>query len=108
MKEIEKKESLEYWSTQIEGWKKSGLTRQVYCEHEGINYKKFLYQLSRTRKIIKKPLVHFIEAPIQIRKEPSVLSGVEVRLPNGICIGLGEMSCSLLEGILSYVGSLKC
>jgi hypothetical protein len=109
MKKPDIEEGLEFWKTHVEGWKSSGLTRQVYCSQQGINYGRFVYRLEQIRKSLKKGAIHFVEAAVQPGNEASVPSGLQVILPNGvrICMG-GEVSASLLEGILTCAASLGC
>ena len=55
----------EFWQGHIERWKASGLTKQAYCEREGLSYQKFTYRQSQSVRRLKTPGVHFIEVPLQ-------------------------------------------
>ncbi len=43
-------EKLRYWEEQMEGWRKSGLSREKFCTAAGLSYSSFKYWAPRVRR----------------------------------------------------------
>jgi hypothetical protein len=109
MKTSAKTQSQGLWKDHSEAWKASGITQQAYCEQEGISYRKFVYQHNRLMSQTKKVPISFIEAKPESAIISNLASGLQLMLPNGICIGIGaEVNPELLQTVLSVAGAVKC
>jgi hypothetical protein len=68
---IERQESREYWVSEIEKFKASGLSRKHYCKENQLNYFRFGYWIKRLRKKSDTP-AHFIPVNIKTSETPRV------------------------------------
>lgn len=98
-----------FWKEHSESWKASGLTQQAYCEQEGISYRSFVYQHNRIASKSKKTSLRFIEAKSESIAINNQATGLQLMLPNGICIGIStEINPALLQTVLSVAGAIQC
>lgn len=109
MKASEKTHTQGFWKEHSDSWRESNLTKQAYCEREGINYRSFIYQHNRLMSRSKKAPVHFIEARQGSSAINNQSSGLQLMLPNGIRIGIGaDINPELLQTVLSVAGAFQC
>jgi len=101
---------LVFWKSHSEGWRTSGLTQAQYCEREGINYPSFIYQHTKLSKQTKQESVAFIETkPSLVSSHHQSAAGVQLILPNGVRIGVGnEVNALVLQTVLTIAGGLRC
>lgn len=96
-----------FWKTHISTWKSSGLSKEAYCEREGLSLECFKYQYGRSQGKQKKSGFHFIEAKVT-KRAAEAISGLKIQLPNGVVISIeAEVNSTLLQMILSSAG-LPC
>ena len=98
-----------FWREHIMTWQSSGLTRLAYCQEHALNYRSFVYQSRRINRETKKTLIHFSEANLVKKTEASQAASLQLILPNGIRVGIGQIiEASLLETVLSIAGRISC
>ena len=98
-----------FWKDHSEAWKSSGLTQIAYCAEHGIGYKSFVYQHNRMASKSKQTPIKFIEAKQESIAVTSQVAGLQLMLPNGIRVGIGnDVTATLLQTVLSIAGAMRC
>ena len=99
----------DFWQEHVISWKSSGMTQLAYCKKHDLNYPSFVYQNNRFNRQAKKSTVHFSEAKVVQKEELSQGATLQLMLPNGVRVGIGQrVQASLLEMVLSIAGRLSC
>ncbi len=76
-----------YWQSHVEGWKRSGQSKQAYCRERGLNRGSFQRWCGRLLR--EKPTPpQFI--PVCLPKVPSAGYALELTLSNGRVLRIGD------------------
>ena len=107
MTTIEESEQLSrYWHEQVSAWEHSGKSQKAFCKQHDLNYHRFGYW---RRKFVEQaqapgdsPYSGFV--PVQ-RSHPSSMSGLSLRLPNGVVIqGIEQNNLAVVSQLLRQLG----
>jgi hypothetical protein len=103
MATIEKSEQLSrYWHEQITAWEHSGKSQKAFCEQHDLNYHRFGYWrrkfVEQAQEYGDKPCSGFV--PVE-RSHPGSMSGLSLRLPNGVVIqGIDQNNLAVVSQLL--------
>lgn len=74
------------WQTHVEAWRASGLSQSAYCREHGLSLASFGYWRRRLAGDTVGPQTGVL--PIRVAAPVTAGSQVQVRLPNGLVLGL--------------------
>lgn len=99
-----------FWQTHMDNWKQSGLSRREYCRRNGLSPSSFSSGSKGLSAKAKEP-IDFIAVNNPFHEEKrsinSANSILQLLLPNGVRLGLGEQAnAQLIQQVLSFAGSL--
>jgi hypothetical protein len=99
-----------FWQGHIDNFKQSGLSRREYCKRNGLNPSTFSSWIKGLTAKTTEPIDFIaVNNPTHEEKRPinSTNSMLQLLLPNGVRLGLGEQANEqLIQQVLSFAGSL--
>ena len=90
----------DYWQTQVEGWRQSGLSQIAYCTHHGLNIKSFRRWRTKLQRATTAASLTLV--PISVGA-PTTAPAIRLHSPGGWRIELATGNPAWLADLLRHL-----